>query len=192
MLRLQLFIFLYVESGIYSRFEDSINGIYLDLLCTKLEPTLITGKGKDRQQQNSKLASSQKEAETGKEEALYVIDLNHLKGHARVFSEGAIKFAKGYGWELRKDAPIVPNEEQVKNPKKDKDKKLLSMFRDDQAGAEGALKEVGNDRGVTGSTEDLTPGVVPSRKLKHVLGRVKEAEMLIIENLINREKSKSF
>lgn len=143
----------------------------------------------DRQQQYNKLASIRKETDV-KDEAGYVIDLNHLKGHARVFSEGAIKFTKGYGWELRKEAPVIPSEEPPKSHKKDK--KLLSMFRDSQGGAEGAAKDIAHAHGFTGSTEELTPGVIPTRKLKHVLGRVKEAEMQIIENLLNREKSKSF
>ena len=159
-----------LESGIYARFLDSINGIKLDLLCSKLEPTIVTGKGKDRLNNNGKTAPLRKVEDNTKEDSPYIIDLNHLKGHARVLSEGCIKFVRGYGWELlRKDGPTSAG------VKKDKDKRLLFLVRDEQEGNQ------------MGSAEDLTPA---PRKIKQST-RYKDAEVQALENFLNREKSKS-
>ncbi|KAI8906700.1 hypothetical protein EDD86DRAFT_55286 [Gorgonomyces haynaldii] len=121
------------HAGVIARFKDKINGIWLDLLCTKTNadapPAQVQQKPK--QEESVKIATD------------YVVNLHHLKGHARTLSEGAIKLVNGYGGYLlehgspvkskTEDRPIEDDDYSAEvRPKKTlqvmKDLKLIEQF----------------------------------------------------------------
>ncbi|KAJ3372389.1 hypothetical protein HDU91_003435 [Kappamyces sp. JEL0680] len=120
--------------GTNARFVDKINGISLDLLCTKLEQPPLVGKAAQRYHASKPLTlNSKANAEPGKDEVDWIIDFNHLRGHARILSEGAVKNLKGYGYDIRKDHQAAPDDHA--NAKNGKPKKLISIFRNENEGA---------------------------------------------------------
>lgn len=173
---------MFLESGIFTRFTDEINGLFLDLICTKVDPTTIT---KKKENAAGKYNAFRRELLEGnsKEDPDYAINFNHLKGHARILSDGAVSFTRGYGWELRIPAPAAEEPAAPPKPPK-KEAKLLSIVRDnaEKEDEKPADEEAAGKAAVTNTTV---------KKTKQVLGRTREAEIILIENLLNREKSKS-
>lgn len=162
---------MYLEAGIYARFQDKINGLALDLLCTKLDNATPAGKGDDKRKPKTTTLQKEPVVILVKEEVVYYIDLNHLKGHSRSLSEGAIKRTKSSNHEIK--GPIVVEEPN----KKEKEKKVVTSLREENGSATESTFNL-----------DRSYGDVSSKKAHHPKNK---EDMRAHENMMNREKSKS-
>ncbi|KAJ3315626.1 hypothetical protein HDV04_002040 [Boothiomyces sp. JEL0838] len=166
------------KAGVCARFSEKINeGIYLELFCQKIETSVIPNKGNG----GRSMSVIQKPIEAAaKDEFDFIINLNHLGGHSRNLSEGAIICLKGFGQHLLKDPvdkPVPPAEEPLMKGGKRFDRKIISM----------PIAE--NDSTPFGSQDLLQFGRKPRVKPKPQ--KVKERDDLQRETFISREKSKS-
>jgi hypothetical protein len=165
----QVLLVLLLEVGVAARFIDKLNGVYFEIFNAKIDvPNANKGPTSIRQGRLPALPVKTivpKEPDV-KDENEFVIHLNHLKGHARVLSEGAINSSKGFGYLLQKEVPtLVVEEPLMKNQRK----KLIAAFLDTPAH----------------SMANLTSMVNLSSK------RNKTKDELIMEQFVSREKSKS-
>jgi hypothetical protein len=109
--------------------------------------------------------------EDSKEEIEFVIDINHLKGHARTLSAGAISCPKGYGYlSLYKEGPVPqpPLEELPTKSFPRKGKFINSIL-----------------------TTPLQSELNLANKKQDHTKRFKDKDEMMIEQMLNREKSKS-
>ncbi|KAJ3272251.1 hypothetical protein HDV01_005790 [Terramyces sp. JEL0728] len=166
------------RAGMCARFSDKMNeGIYLELFCQKIETSVLPNKGAG----GRSLSVVQKPIEAApKEEFEFIINLNHIGGHSRNLSEGAIICPRGYGQHLLKDAvekpPAPPEEAPIKGGRR-LDRKIINM----------PIAE--NDSTPMGSQDLLQFGRKPRVKPKPP--KVKERDDLLREAFVTREKSKS-
>ncbi|KAJ3326187.1 hypothetical protein HDV06_000063 [Boothiomyces sp. JEL0866] len=166
------------KAGMCARFSEKINdGIYLELFCQKIETSVLPTKGTG----GRSMSVIQKPIEVApKEEFDFIINLNHIGGHSRNLSEGAIICLKGYGQNLLKDAvekPAPPPEELLMKGGRKFDRKIINI----------PIAE--NESTPNGSQELLQFGRKPRVKPKPQ--KVKERDDLQREAFISREKSKS-
>jgi hypothetical protein len=114
--------------------------------------------------------------EDGKDENEFIINIHHLRGHARVLSEGAIECTKGYGYQsLHKEsqqAPQPPPEEFPMKVFPRKGPKFISSI--------GASIQ-----------SELNISPIKMRPDSAFNKRIKDRDEILIELFVSREKSKS-
>jgi hypothetical protein len=166
-----------LEQGIAARFHDKVNKLFLELYSTKVDPVNPQKGPVHRQHKLPALpAKLPGIKEDGKDENEFVINIHHLRGHARVLSEGAIECTKGFGYQsLHKEAPIAPQPPPEEFPMKVFLRKGPKFINSIGASIQSEL--------------NISPIKMRPDSASHK--RIKDRDEILIEMFVAREKSKS-
>lgn len=93
-------LFYIIEVGIIARFLDKLNNVWIELFTGKIpEPPKVKERGRTLEHDDTFYSKTESSSN------FYIVK-NHLKGHARILSEGAVARKRTY---LEEDEYLFPS-----------------------------------------------------------------------------------